>query len=424
MTQIELSYGAGTLTLDIPDRWLGQVVHPIDVKPTAETRTLIGQALDKPIGSPALSTLANRGQQVALIVDDYTRKTPVHLLLPHVLARLREAGLRRDEIQIVVALGTHRPMTDQELLAKVGDRVAARYEVINTPSTAAESMVYMGHSSNDIPAYVNRTVAHADLRIGLGMITPHMDTGFSGGAKIILPGVCSSRTVDAFHVESAFIPGNPLGDVNAPLRLSLERFVEERVPLHFIVNVVRTTDGPLYGCVSGDAVAAHRRGVEHARAVFGVPVGRRYPVVIANCYPYDIDWWQSHKGIYCGDLITEDGGTLIIVTAAPERNSTYPMVPRYAGQDPKQLKDAIREGAVQDPKQATAGIQLSRLRERIRLVLVSDGMTLEDATAMDIPYYRYPEAALTDTIRQLPPSRRQGSVAVIPQAGVALPLLA
>jgi nickel-dependent lactate racemase len=266
-------------------------------------------------------------------------------------------------------------------------------------------------------------VAGADVRIGVGMITPHLEAGFSGGMKIVLPGVCGARTVDAFHRESAFIAQNQLGQIAAPLRQTLEQFVAERVPLTFIVNAIVTPDGQLYACVAGHPLQAHRAGVKHAQAVFSAPARQRYPIVVANCYPYDIDLWQSVKGIWAGDLITADGGVLIAVTAAPEGNSSYPLVPGYIGRDADELKREIETGAALDDKQAATGAMFHTLLRRIRLVLVSDGLTADDARAMGIDYYRSVEAAIAAEIDRLPIGARTGAIGFVPQAGIVLPMI-
>lgn len=421
--QIQLPYGGQVRTVTVPEEWLGVVVHPEPVPPAGEAATLVANALSRPIGVPPLREWVQPGRTVAIIVDDYTRKTPVSQILPPVLDELDRGGVDRERIRVVVALGTHRPMTHDELVTKLGAEVVERYGVINGLGEGGAEAVYVGTSSRGIPAWVHRTVVEADLRIGLGMITPHMDAGFSGGAKIILPGVCGEETVNAFHAASAFLPVNQLGNVDSPLRQNLEEFVAERVPLHFIVNVVITLEGQVFQCVAGDPVQAHRVGVRYAKAVFGVPIDRRYPVVIANSYPYDIDLWQSFKGAFCGDLMVADGGTLIWVTAAPEGNSTYPLVPTYAGRDGQELIREIQEGRAGDPKQAVAGVQFAMLKGRFELALVSTGLTGADARAMGIAYYPSVEEALTMAVERLPVSERKRSVAVIPQAGIVLPVL-
>ena len=409
-------------TTRIPVEWCGEVVTLSAVAPAGDVDGLLGTALAHPIGAPPLRELVRPGQTVAVLVDDYTRKTPIARLLPPVLAELHQAGVPREQIRIVIALGTHRPMTPAEIAAKLGPAVATQYEVINEPSTHEDAFAFLGHSSHGIPAYVNRFVAEADVRIGLGMITPHLDAGFSGGAKIVLPGVCGVATVDAFHKAGAFIRDNQLGNVDAPLRRALEQFVAEHVPLHFIVNVIPTLDGGVNHCVAGDAIAAHRAGVEQARRVYGVSVRRRYPVVVANCYPYDMDLWQSIKGVWAGDLVTADDGTLIMVTAAPEGNSNYPLVPFYAGQDPDDLRRRIEAGQVEDAKQAATGVMFGNLTRRVRLAIVSGGLTPRDAEMMNAAYFSTVDAAVEAAVLGLAADERRAAVAVLPEAGIVLPI--
>ena len=214
-----------------------------------------------------------------------------------------------------------------------------------------------------------------------------------------------------------------MGNPDATLRLLLERFVAEHAPLHWIVNAVLGADGSLAGCVAGDALLAHRAGAEIARAVYGLCAPQRFPVVVAVCAPYDQDLWQSIKGAWAGDLLAEEGGDLIVVTRAPEGNSLYQHVPRYAGMDPDALRAAILQGTVEDAMQAATGVMWGTLRRRLRLSLVSNGLGADTARLMGADPYPSVGAAVAAAVQRLPAARRQGAVAVIPQAGVALPLL-
>jgi hypothetical protein len=230
--------------------------------------------------------------------------------------------------------------------------------------------------------------------------------------------------VDAFHVASAYIPENQLGNIESPLRLSLEQFVAERVPLHFIVNLVLTLEGKIYRCVAGHSIQAHRAGVIHARQVYGTPLERRYPVVVACGYPYDMDWWQSAKGVWAGDLMTAEGGTLVVVTAAPEGSRQYPLLPGYIGRDPQDLLAEIEAGKTLDLKQASTGVMYGNLRRRIRLVLCSDGVSPAEAEIMRMPYYPTPGQAVSEAVARLPENERRGSVGVLTHAGIVLPQVA
>ncbi len=423
MPAIELHIGDDFLPTRIPEEWLGEIVAPLPVQPAADPIEIIQNAFAHPIESPPLARLAQPGQKVSILVDDYTRRTPVYLLLPPVLDALELAGVRQQDITITIALGSHRAMTPSEINLKMGTEIQGRYRVTNVTADREAEMSYLGDSSSGIPIWVLRDLVAADLRIGLGMITPHMDAGFSGGAKIILPGACSLRTVDAFHALAVRQPKNQLGNPQAPLRLELEHFVSTRLPLHFIANVILTPKYQLYQCVAGDSIAAHRVGVVHARHAFGAPVRRRYPLVLANCYPYQHDVWQSMKGLWCGELLTQDGGTLVLLTVANEGHSNYPLLPMYIGQDPETLLTELETGETTDLKAAATGILVGRMRSRIRLALVSQGLTQKDAMVMGFDWYPDLALALEREVSRIPIAKRHACVALIPQAGVTLPLL-
>lgn len=423
MTTITLPYGHGKLTAEIPDEWLGEIVTPEPVQAERNIEDSIRHSIRNPVGCSPISDWACQGQRVAIIVDDFTRKTPAHQILPAVLDELLAAGVQSKDIIIVIAPGTHRPMTPAEITAKLGRQVAERYEVVNIPAWDESKMVYKGRSSTGIPAYVNSRVIDADVRIGIGMITPHMDAGFSGGSKIILPGVCSEKTVDHFHMALAYIPENQLGKSDAVLRLSLEQFVDETAPLDFIVNVILTLDGGFYKSVAGHCVQAHRVGVGYAREVFSAPIRKRYPVVVTSSYPYDFDLWQSAKGVWSGDWMTADGGTLIVAASCEEGTGPYTLLPGYIGGDPQKILEEIAAGTAEDAKQAATGVMYSNLRKRIRICLVSAGVSRQQAEIMKMPYFETVDQAVSEAVSQLPMGERAGSVGVVTHGGLVIPIL-
>ena len=420
MASIDLPYGSKCLTFEIPDDYLGEIVSPKKIAADCDTETIIRRALDHPIGTPLLHQIIRPEQKVAVIIDDISRETPTARLLTPLLEVLARAGVETTQVSIIIALGTHRPMTEEEIAVKVGPEIQKTYRVSNDPCEHDRHMVYRGNSSNAIPAYIHRTVAEADIRIGVGMISPHMDTGFSGGAKIILPGVCSCRTVGAFHARQASLAGNQLGVVDAPMRRDLETFVGDRVGLDFILNAVLNRDGTLYRCVAGHYIKAHRKGVEFAREVYGVPVARRYPLVISNAFPAQIDLWQSTKGIASGELMTIDRGTLILVTHCREGNNTHPLFADYLGQTPDCLLSELATGNAKDPVACALAVPISRFRERIKICLVSSGLSASDANRINFTYYKTVEEAIETELRRYGNEPRVG---VLTHGGVILPLI-
>lgn len=421
MAKIRLPYGDEFLEMEIADRHIGTVVTPKRMVGTSRPQDLILDTLYNPIGSPVLSKIARPGQKVAVIVDDVSRETPVSLILPHVLDQLLHTGIEPEDIRIVIALGTHRPMTQDEIIRKIGSQAAQTYQVVNTPCSSESETRYVGTSSGGIPAFLNRTAADADIHIGIGMISPHMDAGFSGGAKIILPGVCGTPTVEAFHSRQAEIEENQLGLENAPLRLDLEEFVQERVGLDFIFNAVMDSGGLLYKCVAGHFIEAHRAGVDIAKEVYGTEVPRRYPLVISNAFPAQIDLWQSAKGIASGELMVRDGGTLLLVTHCKEGNNTHPLYPEYIGSELSDLLSALKTGRAKDTVACALAAPICRVKQRIKVALVSYGLEDEIAAQMGFTHYDGIESALSAELARI--SDRDDCIGVLTHGGVSLPII-
>ncbi|GAB6145559.1 nickel-dependent lactate racemase family protein [Desulfocicer niacini] len=417
MATIHMPYDGNELNFDLPDHQLGEIVVPNAQLPTADIKELMERTLSHPTDSPPLEALAKPGQTVAVIIDDISRPTPTAEILPPILNRLLDAGVLKKDIYIVIALGSHRPLTPQELIIKTGDVIAHEYTIINTSCQDTSKMLFIGKSSNGIPAEINQIVVDADLRIGIGGIGPHMDTGFSGGGKILLPGVCSDRTVDAFHAASADVPGNQLGNPEAPTRHRMETFVREQIPLHFIVNAILHPHGGIYQCVAGHFITAHRKGVEYARQLYGVAVKKRYPVVIANSYPFEIDFWQCTKAFWAGDLMASDKGLVVMVSPCPEGTATHPLWARYLEWEPDELEKMFKRGEASDRNACAFAIMFNQLRKRVRFGVITPTIPGEIIQKMGLLHFQSIEQAIELSV----PRQMTHTVAVITHGGVTVP---
>lgn len=398
---------------------LGEVIFPAYAAAADDPQELVEKALANPIDSPRLGEILGPGLRIAIIVDDITRETPAHEILPAVLEEVAGAGVKQEDVSIVLALGTHRPMTPDEIDLKIGPDLARKYRVVNVAASEDESMVFQGVSSKGIPVWVNKAAIQADVRIAVGMIAPHLDAGWGGGAKIILPGVCGEKTVEAFHDKMAEITTNQLGLTDAELRLDLEEFVGESVGLDFIVNAILNGDGRLCELVAGHYIKAHRAGVESARMIYGSAVKRRYPLVIAGAHPHHIDLWQSTKALAAGDIITADGGMLILTAECPEGAGPHPLFADYMALDPAHLLEMIYDGRVKDRTAAVEALGICRMKKRIRIGLVSSGFTAGDADRMGLVWYKTVEQAIEAELL----SEEEAQIAVLTHGGVTLPIL-
>ena len=301
-----------TFEFDLPSTWHVHVASIHDGPPL--DREGMERALDRPIGSPPLRELAHGRSRAVIIVEDVTRPAPTHLLMPLVVAELEAAGIERKDMRVVSAVAAHRPQLSSDFRRKLSLEAYETIEALNP--NPYEDLVFLGHSSRGTPVYLNREVAEADIRVGVGGIVPHPSAGFGGGAKLILPGVCGMETIahhhGTFHGVSGRVKDNPF-------REDLEE-VGRIAGLDFIVNAVITSDGEVAGLFAGDMVQAHRAGVQFARRVYAVQDVPPADIGIINAYPLDIDLFQSPKALSMsgGSRTVREGGAILLTAACPE----------------------------------------------------------------------------------------------------------
>jgi hypothetical protein len=274
--------GDRRLALTFPSSWDVQVMGRTPGPPLAPDE--MRDRLRTPIGAPDLATLARGCASAVIIIDDISRPTPTAELLPFVLAELEAGGVSPSRVRIVIAGGGHETASREDNLKKVGAGVAARvgFEAHDPDG----NLVYAGESPAGIPLYMNPTVMAADLKIGIGAISPHDWAGFSGGSKILVPGVAGTRTARYLHdfVKGAKRRG---GDVDNDFRRELDA-ISGALGLGFIVNVILDHGRRIVELFAGDPVRAHRAGAAVAAAAFAVPpVPADAQVVVANTHPFD-----------------------------------------------------------------------------------------------------------------------------------------
>lgn len=277
--------GDRRLTLSFPDAWDVRVVGtspgpPLDV---AEMRAL----LQAPIGTPRLAELARGRRSAAIIIDDISRPTPTADILPLVLDELEAGGMPLSQVCVVIAAGGHKEAPTEQNLLKVGAAAASRVRwELHDPDG---DLVYAGKSPAHIPLYINRTVMEADLKIGIGSLTPHDGAGFSGGSKILVPGVAGTQTARYLH---DFLKGAKMrgASIDNDFRRELDE-ITGKLGLNFIVNVMLDHSRRVAGLFAGDRVVAHRQGVAVAAEKFAVTPVLDADVVVANAYPFDASLW-------------------------------------------------------------------------------------------------------------------------------------
>ena len=385
------------------------------------------KALAHPIGCPPLGQIASSQGKVLILVEDNTRNTPVDRILPVLLSYLQEGGLAMSAIEILTAPGTHRMMTPLELAAKIGAGIAGRVRVSQHDFRDLKNLADLGTvqvGGSAIPVRVNRKALEADYIIGIGDIIPHCDAGFSGGAKILQPGICGYATTAATHVAAALLDEIPLGVVDNPCRLGMEE-VARKVGLSFIVNVVKNFRNEIVEIVAGDFIAAHRRGVQTSRRSFGVSVPAPADIVVVSSHPCDIDYWQAEKGIISAYFAVRKGGVIIFIAPCPEGlEHNHPRLRDWLKMSYAEACAVARNCSPEDTQadliSADLAILNARIREKADIFLVSDGLTPEDSGILGYQKFAGLQEAVDAARRRFP----KGTIGVLPRGGDCLPIVA
>jgi nickel-dependent lactate racemase len=379
-----IPYGDTEIEFEVDkDRLMGTIT-PREVAPSIDPATEIEYALKNPVEAPALESLHLRGKTVAIAVDDSTRATPTNVLLQHILLSLERAGVKAHDVKIIVALGTHREMTDRELREKYGHEVVEKYHVVNHAFDQRSELEYVGKIANDVPVWINKEYLNADVRIGTGNIIPHCNAGWAGGAKILLPGLAGEETVGRMHVHSAMANPNALGMDQNHTRQLIEEFAK-RVGLHFIVNTVLTRHGEITKVFAGHFIKAHREGVRFAKSIYAARASGLAEITLSSSYPADVDFWQGSKGLFSAELATKAGGAILLVSPCPEGLSrTHPQWIDYLQHTAGELREMCKAGLQKVEDLACLGIALdyATVREKHSLCIFTDGISHEDTERM------------------------------------------
>ena len=388
----------------------------------------IHSALAEPIGAPllgqfvrqTLDSLPPASRQVVILADDLTRPTPQQAILPILLDELNRHGVPDRQVTLLIALGTHRPMTAAEIHQRFGEPVTCRVQVLNNPWQDPAQMVDLGATPNGTPVQVSRLALEAGFLLGVGSIVPHHIPGFSGGAKIVQPGITGAAATGATHLLSTRTRRSYLGLVENPVRAEME-WIAERAGLKAIFNTVLAPDGSLVQAFYGEPRQAFRQGAALAARVWGVKAPFPPDIVVAGSHPCDIEFWQAHKSLYPADMLLKDGGDLILVTPCPEGVSVmHPEVLDYAGLPPAEILARIQSGAIPDVAAGALALAWAKVRQRLHISLVSHGIAPAAALALGFQPFATLEEALADRFHHKGP---QSALAVLPYAPDTLPIL-
>jgi len=410
-------------SIDVPDRNLLGIFSPSTVKVERSEEEIIDEAFSHPIGSEPLPQMLKGCKSILIAVDDYTRHTPVQKILPRLIGELEEAGIKPSGIKILVALGTHRPMTEKEITEKFGKDISKSHPILNHAWWDSSQLANFGQTEKGTLILVNRMVKEVDLIIGIGQIVPHRVSGFSGGGNIVQPGICGEETTGKTHWLSAQFKGREiLGKIENPVKEEIEQ-VARRAGLKWIINTIQDGSGKLIEVVAGNPIQAYRTGAKRSYEIYQSILPQEADIVIADSHPYDSDLWLAAKGIYASELAVKQGGVVILVSPCPEGVSpSHPEVLEWGYQTFEEVNEKVHQRKIRKLTVAAHLVHVGRvIKERAKGILVCPGISKEETERLGFLYARSPQEALEIAFSLL---GRDAKVAILQRGGEILPEIA
>jgi nickel-dependent lactate racemase len=358
--------------------------------------------------------------RVLILIEDGTRGTPIHRLLPYVLAELNEAGIKDEAITLLTAQGTHRGMSESELKDKLGE-FYGRFALYQHNWLDESNLHEFGRTGDGTKVTANRLLAQSDFILGIGSIVPHRIKGFSGGAKIAFPGVAGREMQERNQWQAALLMSETvMGVAENPMRLRMEE-AARLAGLRYIVNLVSDREKKIAGCFAGDPVRAHREGCKLSRELNAAYLPGRADVVFTDSHPADRDFWQSAKAVYSGTMAVRDGGTLIVVSPNPEGVAdNHPNLLEIGYRPYAEIVRMVEAGEVEDIVGAAVLADVAQVIDKTDCIMVSPGVTREEAQRLGFRYAATAQDALEMALE------RQGhnaSIAALRRGGHILPLV-
>lgn len=419
--RVQLDYGRTGIDVSLDGARNLEILAAPEDAPLADPERAIADALKFPIGCPSLRDIATGRRSACIAICDITRPVPNRMILPPLLATLHDTGLAREDILILVATGLHRPNTPQELEEMVGAEIARSYRIENHDGKDRGAHRHLGTTPNGVPAWIDRRYLDAELKITSGLIEPHLMAGYSGGRKVICPGLAGAETIRAWHsprfledprATSGIVDGNPVHLENTR--------IARMAGCDFIVNV--TMDGlrRITSVVAGDMEAAWQKGVEECRKRLRVTIPEPADIVITSSagYPLDTTFYQSVKGMTGVLPIVREGGTIILVASMSEGVGSPEFT--HLLESTRSLDEFMN--CIQDPSFFVIDQwqleELAKVRRHCRVKVVTDGLAAATLERYFVEAAPSVETALAESLEVYGPSAR---VAVVPRGPYLLP---
>lgn len=373
----KLAYGKEYLNFKFPDNIQTESIEVSSFPIIEDIKKKVKQLLEDPIGTSPLKDIVNSGETVAIVVSDITRlsyKTDGYLAV--VLNYLNKAGIKDQDIKIVISTGIHRQQNSEEDKLVVGEEVYNRVEIENH-NCRAENLVKLSYTGRGTEITVNRTVYEADRVILTGGISYHLLAGFGGGRKSIAPGVCGYNSIQQNHSlalqnsgDSEIHPQVAAGSLKSN-PVSEDMFeIAEKVGVDFAINVVMNEKKEYISVVAGDLNEAFAKGCKVVEKAYGISVADKSELVISSCggYPKDIQLYQSVKGLDNSSYAVCEGGVIILCSECSDGTGSDEFMNWFDYGGPEEMKKELKSDFTMP---GFVALRTADILSRVRVILIS-----------------------------------------------------
>lgn len=418
-----LDYGTNGLQVTLPDERV-TVIEPISGPAIADPMEALTGAIRAPLGGgPPLADLARPGRSIAISVCDVTRAQPRREMLTALFREMPD--VRPDDVTILIATGTHRASTDAERERMLGREIMDHYRVVDHDARDASSLASAGHTSSGVPVLLNRLWLGADVRVTTGFVEPHFFAGFSGGPKMVAPGLAGLDTVMMLHDAAriahpravwGITQGNPIHeDVREIARMTR---------VHFAVDVTLNREHQITRVFAGELFTEHAAACAAAKRVAMRDVPALFDVVLTSNsgYPLDQNLYQAVKGMSAAARVVKPGGTIICVAECrdgwPSHGSYRPLL--LSQPSPAALLAMITAPGFSRPDQWQVQVQ-AQIGLKARVLVKAEGLTPDELRTAHVE----PVANLDDAVAgALAAAGPEATLCVLPQGPQTIPYLA
>jgi len=301
--------------LTFPDRWEIDTINSPGLDKPGLSADQIKEKVLNPCEGPPLEELAKGRQKAVIVFDDMTRPTPVKDVAPYVLELLHNAGMEKDQIRFMWALGSHGAYDMINARKKLGEDIVENYLVLN--HDPFQNTVRIGRTGTGVELWFNQEFMSCDLKIAIGCITPHVHVGFGGGAKIIFPGVAGIESINQFHNQLYRNPQTTgLGNFDGNIMRAEVDAAGDAAGLDFKIDCMINRRGQITNLYAGPFRATHALGAEEGKEHYGAPFAEKYDIIVTNSYAKANE--SAISMILALKLMEIGKGTAVLISDAPE----------------------------------------------------------------------------------------------------------